>query len=210
MYRELLPFFFKYFILSNILIIIGIFVDKLATKTIRGDNLAFVDTLVHFSLGVISWCMVVCKENLTENYTLYKELFACGCLSSFIDVDHFIIAKSFRLKDALSLRQRPPFHCTTLLLSVVFAIILFGSICGKQSIRIALLTLTAVYTHHLRDGLRRGLWIWPFGSTPPIPIYYYIAASLLLPLLCNMLLYNSDWKNWLGFTNRVTKSISIV
>ncbi|RWR99236.1 transmembrane protein C5orf28-like isoform X2, partial [Dinothrombium tinctorium] len=32
-------------------------------------------------------------------------------------------------------------------------------------------------THHLRDGLRRGLWLYPFANTPPLnPILYF--ASL--------------------------------
>ncbi|XP_067128778.1 transmembrane protein 267 [Centruroides vittatus] len=205
-----LLFAFKYFILSNILLAIGIYVDRWAAKTIKGDNLAFVDTLVHFALGSVSWCMVICKESFARNYRLYKELFLCGCLSSFIDVDHFLMAKSFRLRDALSLRRRPPLHCTSLLLSAILALVVLGNVLGKESARMGLLSLTAAYTHHFRDGLRRGLWFWPFGSTPPITNLYYVICSLTFPLLFNLILYSSEWKSWCGFGDRSVKSISIV
>jgi len=37
-------------------------------------------------------------------------------------------------------------------------------------------------THHLRDGLRRGLWIAPFGHTPALPKWLYLAATTAVPL----------------------------
>ena len=41
--------------------------------------------------------------------------------------------------------------------------------------------VVAVISHHLRDGNRRGLWFWPFGSTPPLPYWLYISCTVALP-----------------------------
>jgi hypothetical protein len=35
----------------------------------------------------------------------------------------------------------------------------------------------------LRDGYRRGLWFWPFGSTPAIPYTIYLFLELILPFV---------------------------
>lgn len=41
----------------------------------------------------------------------------------------------------------------------------------------------AVFSHHLRDAHRRGLWFWPIGSTPPLPYWVYISCVLILPVI---------------------------
>lgn len=41
----------------------------------------------------------------------------------------------------------------------------------------------AVLSHHIRDGNRRGLWIYPLGSTPSIPYYGYVLLTMILPHL---------------------------
>ena len=47
-----------------------------------------------------------------------------------------------------------------------------------------LIALTAVLSHHIRDANRRGLWFWPFGSTPPIvPDILYMTLISMIPLL---------------------------
>ncbi len=42
--------------------------------------------------------------------------------------------------------------------------------------------IISIASHHLRDGERRGLWVAPFGSTPPIPHKLYILMTLTLPV----------------------------
>ena len=37
-------------------------------------------------------------------------------------------------------------------------------------------------THHLRDGHRRGMWIAPFGHTPPLPKWLYLSTTTAVPL----------------------------
>lgn len=43
--------------------------------------------------------------------------------------------------------------------------------------------MCAVLSHHIRDGTRRGLWIYPFGSSPSIPYYCYVLLTMCLPHL---------------------------
>jgi len=48
--------------------------------------------------------------------------------------------------------------------------------------------IVAWTTHHLRDGLRRGLWIAPFGHTPPLPQLLYLALITAVPLTVRTLM----------------------
>lgn len=41
--------------------------------------------------------------------------------------------------------------------------------------------MASFMSHHVRDGNRRGLWFWPFGSTQPIPYYLYLSICMVLP-----------------------------
>lgn len=41
----------------------------------------------------------------------------------------------------------------------------------------------ASFSHHLRDADRRGIWLGPFTSTPPIPYKFYTLFIALLPLV---------------------------
>jgi hypothetical protein len=54
------------------------------------------------------------------------------------------------------------------------------------------LTWVSFFTHHIRDSCRRGIWLWPFGSTPPIPYYLYVLTILALPYLIIIPLKDND------------------
>lgn len=43
--------------------------------------------------------------------------------------------------------------------------------------------ILAYTSHHLRDGNRRGLWFYPFGSSPPIDKSLYLFLLAVLPHL---------------------------
>ena len=47
--------------------------------------------------------------------------------------------------------------------------------------------IISVTSHHLRDGDRRGLWVVPYGSTPPIPHKLYVLLVLMLPICVAMI-----------------------
>lgn len=62
-------------------------------------------------------------------------------------------------------------------------------------IRYGWLLWTVFSSHHVRDANRRGLWFYPFGSTPPISNFNYILITIILPYLTlffmNMNIYNN-------------------
>jgi len=49
--------------------------------------------------------------------------------------------------------------------------------------RLALASLLAVLSHHVRDAVHHGLWLWPLPPSPPWGVMYYRGATLGLPLL---------------------------
>lgn len=72
--------------------------------------------------------------------------------------------------------SRPYLHWTTLWLLL----------CGLLSLfhhNLAVLVLTSVLSHHLRDAARRGLSFYPLFSTPPIPSVLYLGLILTLPVI---------------------------
>lgn len=95
----------------------------------------------------------------------------------------------YALQAALSLEKRPVLHNSTLMLVFSLcpaAICQFLPPC-KIIFRTAVILLCCIFavawtTHHLRDGLRRGIWIAPFGHTSPLPVWLYLAATTAVPL----------------------------
>ncbi len=82
------------------------------------------------------------------------ELLLVGLGSSFIDVDHFIVARSFRIDGAMHAPHRGIFHCFGLLLAISLFLIPFD-------LNWASVLLISFVPHHLRDSTRRGLYLYP-------------------------------------------------
>jgi hypothetical protein len=101
---------------------------------------------------------------------MFPEVITSGMIGCFLDLDHFIAARSISYSAATNLQQRPFGHAVIFVASVfVFALILMPKT-PKYSVLIG----SAIFTHLLRDGMKRGLWMYPFGSTYIIPPYLYI------------------------------------
>lgn len=91
-------------------------------------------------------------------------------------------------KDATNLKRRPFLHCSTLPLVACSFLLLIGYVLRTDLCkRGALIIFTAFASHHLRDATRRGFWFYPFGSTPPIPYYCYVAATTVIPYIIAMM-----------------------
>ncbi|CAG2053525.1 unnamed protein product, partial [Timema podura] len=149
---------------------------------------AFVDSCTHGLIGLLTWLVVALPSKHPLISKIY-EVFLCGFLSSLIDFDHFIAAKSFHLKDAVGLNSRPFLHCTSVPLTICVVVIVLSHVLGWSTlVRIPWLVLAALLSHHIRDGTRRGLWMWPFGSTPAIPYSLYVGATMALPHIIGLVL----------------------
>ncbi|KAL4228416.1 hypothetical protein ACF0H5_011463 [Mactra antiquata] len=156
--------------------------DYLLLHPIKQSQLltAATDSLTHGIVGAFSWA-IICDVKFTRQTVL--ECFLCGLLAMSVDIDHFLSAKSFHLKDALSLPRRPPFHATTVIILVDLVLITLSFILDQKFLLGAYLFTTAWFSHHVRDGHRRGLWFYPFGDTSPIPQYYYLFIIFIFPLI---------------------------
>ncbi|KPJ08761.1 Transmembrane protein C5orf28-like [Papilio machaon] len=120
---------------------------------------------------------------LTTQARFYNVVF-CTILSSLIDIDHFIAARSFKLKDITNLKQRGIFHCTTFWLILTLLLLVYTHITKRLNIyTLAYMILIAYSSHHIRDANRRGLWLYPFGHTSPLNKYFYIFLISVLPKL---------------------------
>ncbi|CAK9800223.1 Transmembrane protein 267 [Anthophora plagiata] len=149
---------------------------------------AIFDNGTHAIVGGFTWAVILSlsKKSLVRNFL---SIFWSFCLSSFIDVDHVIAASSWKLSDAMHLKKRPFFHCTTLPITIWFMINLYSSIFNESKYgQYSWIILASFLSHHIRDGTRRGLWFCPIGSTQPIPYYLYLTMSMMLPHVIHWLM----------------------
>ncbi|KAH0554473.1 transmembrane protein 267 [Cotesia glomerata] len=164
--------------------LVSIIGDKLVSYNNNNHFLkAVIDNATHGIVAGLSWTLIVLLQNEPIAKNLPSILF-CIFLSSLIDVDHFVEAKSFNIKDATNLDHRPFFHCTTLPI-IIWAVLLVVSKLASENLYnlnyCAWILLTSFLSHHIRDATRRGLWVPPFGSTGKIPYYFYVLLTMLFP-----------------------------
>ncbi|XP_071098547.1 transmembrane protein 267-like [Haliotis cracherodii] len=149
-----------------------------------GDYLwvrAGIDSATHGLIALWCWALV---ENV--NFDRYKLLncLLCAVLAVGVDLDHFYAAKSLNIKAALSLPDRPPLHLTTIIPVVTAALWILGMVLKVRYLKtLSLIFLTAVFSHHLRDATRRGLWLAPFSNSRHVPYWLYIAVTMVIPIL---------------------------
>ncbi|KAJ1210168.1 hypothetical protein NDU88_005536 [Pleurodeles waltl] len=134
-----------------------------------------------------SWAIVIGLRKKSDFY----EVLLAGFLASIIDVDHFFLAGSLSLKAALNLPRRPPLHCSTLIPAVVLALKFVMHIFRLKDSWCFLpwMIFISWTSHHVRDGIRHGLWICPFGKTAPLPYWLYVAITATLPHVCSLIMY---------------------
>ncbi|KAJ8704949.1 hypothetical protein PYW08_012269 [Mythimna loreyi] len=164
--------------------------DVIVFRSKYSDSLKFraiTDSLVHASLGFLSSLIFFCHDyNLSVHISALNVTF-CTIVSSLIDVDHAFVARSIYLKDMTNLKHRGIFHCTTFWLLITTIILLYSYLEKKTNLYLLSFMLILAYSsHHIRDGNRRGLWLYPFGSSAPIdkPLYLFLLAVLPHLLAC--------------------------
>jgi len=170
------------------------FIADSSLDHIRGSKFLFVilDNATHALIGAFIWicaCVINNEEDLTlllvlapsnfiqiPRYNIFWEGLLSALIGSLLDVDHFIAARSFSLFKATHLSHRPFGHAviTSVLLSLVAAL-------STGRARMGLLAGSACGSHLLRDGVRRGLWLWPLPSTPPLPYSLYLCILATWP-----------------------------
>lgn len=184
-------------------IIVGKFVKTLPAKSL----LRALDTVVHGFIGAFSWQLMCLLCPALEFNVIYQvswlvsgRSFLDGkttasilnsvlnfglafALSCIIDVDHVF-------KDLIQTIQggaRAPWERGVLHLSLpplVIVLLLYATaMIFKQlwCLKCGTLIIACVLSHHIRDGIRRGLWFQPIGTTPVLPYWLYVVVTILLP-----------------------------
>jgi hypothetical protein len=103
-----------------------------------------------------------------------------AALGAALDADHFLAARSLRLRDALSLPARPPGHALAFVAAAVAAAAAAAR-AGRAPVWAPALLAAAWLPHLARDAVRRGLWIAGPVATPPVPYAAFIAALAAAP-----------------------------
>ncbi|XP_062541257.1 transmembrane protein 267 [Armigeres subalbatus] len=171
----------------GMLLIVCLVGDKLL-QTVQKPPLlkAAVDNVTHALIGLIATEIVVhqFRDQLGRSELWLLIGFGFG-LASWIDVDHFIEARSFHIHDATNLTHRPFLHNSMIFLVLLVADIVMVNM--QDNFRLSIWTaiaFVAFFTHHLRDAIRRGLWFRaPYlnNSTAPVLYWLYLALTQLCP-----------------------------
>ncbi|XP_058463730.1 transmembrane protein 267 [Malaya genurostris] len=170
-----------------VLLIVCIAGDKLSVAIQKPHILkAVIDNVTHAWIGLMVTEIVV--RNFQDQIGRNEKyaLIATGCvISSLIDLDHFIEAKSLSLHDATNLTERPFLHNSSIFLILLISMI--GAIASKVQYSMSLwltVNFIAFFTHQLRDAIRRGFWFRaPYlnYSTAPVIYWVYLALTQLCP-----------------------------
>ncbi|KAI9920117.1 hypothetical protein PsorP6_015369 [Peronosclerospora sorghi] len=150
------------------------------------------DSLSHCCVGFCSWAVFLFQiEKMFEarsapfsNLSMIKKCLLNGITASLLDIDHFIAAGSFSLTGAVHLDNRPFGHAVTFI--IVVAILVNWCSRKYQARRrryCVCFIVIAWFSHQIRDGIRRGLWFWPFQSTRRVNYLLYLLMEEGLPFL---------------------------
>ncbi|XP_048224368.1 transmembrane protein 267 [Perognathus longimembris pacificus] len=148
---------------------------------------ALSDNAVHGVIGMWSWAIIIGVKKKAD----LGEVILAGFLASIIDVDHFFQARSLSLKAALTLPRRPFLHCSTMIPIMVLTLKLTMYLFKVRDWWCFLpwMLFVSWTSHHIRDAIRHGLWICPFGKTSPLPFWFYVITTLSLPHICSLGMY---------------------
>jgi len=151
--------------------------DALQRKHLSGKRIiwALYDASLHglVALSVVSPILWIQEIGL-RLAALSALSLLCGIL---IDLDHFVAARSLRIRDAMVLGGRPPTHSLTFILPVVLVLYLL-----LDSYVVAWVAFASLFSHLLRDastGMTPILWPLPLRSLPRA-VYIFGEVALLL------------------------------
>uniref|UniRef100_A0A670ZTE9 Transmembrane protein 267 n=1 Tax=Pseudonaja textilis TaxID=8673 RepID=A0A670ZTE9_PSETE len=87
---------------------------------------------------------------------------------------------SLSLMAALTLPPRPFLPCSTVIPAVCLMLKFVMHLLKLKDSGCFLpwMMFTSWTSHHVREGIRHGLWICPFGKTVPLPYWLYVLHSL--------------------------------
>lgn len=172
------------YVVACLLTVVPVIGDFLVSSSDNRLAKSLADNVTHGVIGFLTWLLVCVHYVHVSAYVLLVESIACGFAASAIDLDHFIAARSLSLEDAVQLNSRPFLHCTSIPLLVFSLGVGIGYTLKYSAIkRYSWLLIAALLSHHIRDSTRWGLWLWPCGTTIPLPYFLYVIITVLVPFL---------------------------
>jgi hypothetical protein len=125
-----------------------------------------IDSFTHGIISSLLWYSTALKSGNYRDqiYTNLTSLALSFCLGCAVDIDHFLEAQSLTLFGATHLSHRPFGHA--LIIALLPSLIL--RLIYRQTPQVAAIYFIAVFSHQLRDSVRRGLWFWPWGHSKPL------------------------------------------
>ena len=113
-----------------------------------------------------------------------REIFISFVISSFLDFDHFIAARSYSFFAATNLQFRPFGHNLLFLIATTILLLIF------TTRRFSLLCFSAIFNHLTRDAIRRGYTYSPFFSYSTYKVLYvlYLCTIIFAPYLLSFVL----------------------
>lgn len=174
---------FVLLLLSSIGIAIQFAVDASLQFNLLGrrEFTALLDPVAHAALALIVVLPWIVLARLPRYYAILAVAAAV-----LIDLDHFIVATSLSLKDAISLPMRPMSH------SVIFCAGLAGllGVIFRQFSAGAIIFL-ALLSHLSRDATSGGTpWLFPFPESPRLSVSLHLviwSTVILLGVLLSTL-----------------------
>lgn len=122
--------------------------------------------------------VVVLIQEVIYRVTANWAIFFLACFAgSLLDVDHFLAANSWTITAATHLQLRPFGHSVLFACSIPIGVYIGVRWCSSagttshqaSAIYWAIFSWSALFSHQLRDALRRGLWFYPLNySSPPL------------------------------------------
>jgi hypothetical protein len=144
----------------------------------------FLDSTCHQILAGSTWLTFVGLHKKNSkcsilNYPINSWIYFVLSLffGFFVDIDHFIAAKSFSIYNATHLQNRPFGHCLLLIIAIMILLII---LIPKSFREIPIIFTLGTLSHIIRDSSRRGIYIMPYATTPPI---HYVVHLVLLTIL---------------------------
>ncbi|SPP85233.1 transmembrane protein 267 [Drosophila guanche] len=183
----------------HIMVYMRIVLTTLVTVTcLLGDNFveltqhpllkALADNATHAAIGALTGIAFSMQfyERTTQLFG-WILIFTCFVVSSFIDLDHFVEARSLYLEDATNLSRRPFLHCSSIILVMLLFYMCTACLNYFRTSLLLGALLCAFITHHTRDAVRRGYWMCPMGHTDRVPQVAYILITIMTPHLLGCL-----------------------
>ncbi|XP_046918599.2 transmembrane protein 267 [Dermatophagoides farinae] len=223
-----LLYYICFYLLIILFSLLGDFILKLPRpNTLFMYLVAITDTLIHGIHAFFTWLMLTMLKIRTNNNPLYfcdttlivHDILITMIISISIDFDHIIVAKSFSIQEIHKLTGRPFLHNTTALITMAILFIYLpvnkDDDIDQHTIsyfnRFGWLLFNATIAHHIRDGLRHGLNLYPFPSTNSIPLVTYYVILFLFPIIIHWYSQckNVDFGYSYRSSSRIMEEISV-